>query len=63
MLTDGQIARGIFKEQIRKELLDEIGTYEVGLAHNGEILATKTTEWSGHVFVIPYEKYKELFEE
>ena len=56
------LERKLFKEQIRKELLAEIETYQVGLANDGDIIATKNTEWSGHVFVIPEDKYKELFE-
>ncbi len=56
------VARRIFKEQIQKELLEEISGYMVGWVHNGEMIATKKSDnWSGYIFVIPDEKYKELF--
>ncbi len=53
------LERKLFKEQVRKELLDEFKQYEVGLAHNGVIAAYKTASWEGHIFVIPEDKYQE----
>ncbi len=55
------LERGIFKEQIRKELLDELKGYSVDWAENGEIIALRDCDWNGYVLIIPKEKYKELF--
>ena len=56
------MARQLFKEQIRKELLDEIEKYQIGMVFNGEMLAKKTSDVrNGHIFIIPDEQYQELF--
>ena len=56
------VARRLFKEQIRKELIDELRGYQVGLMRNGSIIATKTSKISdGYLFIIPGDKYQELF--
>lgn len=61
MVADIQ-ARRLFKEQIRKELIDEIREYQVGLVYNGGMFASKNSDnWNGYLFVIPNEKYDALF--
>ena len=57
------LARRLLIEQTRKEVLDILEYYEVGFATKGNIIATKTGTWQGHIFVIPEEKYQELFKE
>jgi len=60
-MKDEVLARRLFKEQIRKELIDEIGKYQVGWVSDGEMIATKTSElWSGYIFVIPDEIWNRL---
>jgi len=54
--------RRLFREQLRKELIDEFKKYEVGQAYNNHILANKTTLWNGRIFVVPEDKYKEWVE-
>lgn len=55
-MRDNILARRLFKEQIRKELIDELREYQVGWVHNGEMIATKTSDtWNGHILVIPNE--------
>ena len=57
------IARKLFREQIRKELLDELMKYKVGLIHEGQMVARKSSDtWDGHIFVIPNPQYNELFD-
>ena len=57
-------ARRLFKEQIRKELLEELRGYQVGLVQSGSMIALKTLAIpDGFFFIIPTEKYKELFRE
>lgn len=59
---ESNIERRLFKEQIRKELLDELNQFKVGLAYNGELFALKSSDkWAGFIFIIPEEKYRELF--
>jgi len=61
-MTDEELlARRLFKEQIRKELLDEIKGYKVGYALDGEIFTNRGGKLEGYIFAIPEEKYKELF--
>jgi len=56
------MARKLFKEQIRKELLEEIGKYQIGVVFNGEMLVKKTSDIeNGHIFIIPDDQYQELF--
>ena len=63
-MTEDTIARRLFREQIRKELLDEIQSYKVGFIINGEILFTRSTKFGdGILLIIPKDKYLELFEE
>jgi len=57
------VVRRIFKEQIRKELLDEIKKYRIGLAYNGEMMVGNKPFVNGYLFIIPDEKYQELFRE
>ena len=52
------LSRRLLIEQTRKEVLDEIKKYEVGVATGGNILSTKTIEWQGRIFVIPEEIWK-----
>ncbi len=55
------LERRLFKEQIRKELMDELLAYRVAWANDGNIIATRnSSDWNGHVFVIPDDKYEEL---
>ena len=57
------LERRLIIEQTKKEVLDEIKKYLVGFALDGDMMATKTATWQGHIFVIPDEKYRELFKE
>lgn len=57
------IERRLLIEQTKKEVLDEIKKYQVGLAVGGKIFSTKAAKWQGCIFVIPDEKYDELFKE
>ncbi len=53
-------ARKLLIEQTRKELIDELLKYKVGLMHNGWMTPTKTTTLEdGVIFVVPVEIYKE----
>ncbi len=56
------LERRLLVEQTRKEVLDEIKEYEVGFAVHNQVVLTKTGDWNGYLFVIPDEKYNELFE-
>lgn len=59
-MSNDIVARRLFREQIRKELIDEIRKYQVGLVYNDEMFATKTSDtWNGYLFVIPNEVWKE----
>ncbi len=61
-MTD--LERKLLMEQVRKETLDGIKPYTVGMAKDGELVVTKgPPEWNGYILVIPDNKYKELFEE
>lgn len=61
-MQDENIARRLLIEQVKKEVLADILQYQVGWCHNGEMLTTKTSgEWQGYIFVIPDDKYPELF--
>ena len=61
-MTEDILARRLFKEQIRKELLDELRKCIVGFVGDGEITATKNSNsWNGYLLIIPDEKYYELF--
>ena len=57
------LERRLLIEQTRKEVLDELKKYQVGWCHNGSMIATKTRDWQGYIFVFPAEKYQELFKE
>ncbi|KKN70437.1 hypothetical protein LCGC14_0431320 [marine sediment metagenome] len=64
MTASDELTRRLLIEQTRKEILDKIKQYQVGFVSNGNIMATKTSDkWDGFIFVIPKEKYQELFEE
>lgn len=55
-MTEDILARRLFSEQIRKELIAEIKQYRVGWVHDGEMIATKNSDtWNGHILVIPDE--------
>ena len=55
------IARQLLIDQIRRETLDNLKQYLVGRGHNGVITALKSAELDGYIFVIPDDKYEELF--
>ena len=55
------LARRLLIEQTRKEVLDEIKKYEVGFAKGGNIMVRDYED--GAVFILPMEKYRELFKE
>ena len=56
--------RKLLIEQVRKETLDNLKQYQVGLCRKGVIIAPKESkdseDWDGFLFLIPEEKYKEL---
>ena len=60
------IERKLLIEQTRKEVLDELKQYTVGVVIDGEMFANQKknlAEWDGHLLVIPREKYDEFFPE
>lgn len=57
------LARKLLIEQTRKEVLADMKKYQVGWVRDGVITVTKSGDWNGFVFVVPEEKYKELFKE
>ena len=62
-MTD-EIARKVLIEQTRRELLTEIEQYLVGVLVKGEMIVKKNTDISnGRIFIIPDDKYEELFSE
>ena len=55
------LARRLFKEQVRKELIDEILKHEVGVVFGGRMFAALTSDIrNGHMLIIPDEQYREL---
>ena len=53
--------RKLLIEQVRKELMETLKQYEVGLCIHGEMIAKKNSgDWDGFIFVIPEDKYEEL---
>ena len=58
-----ELTRRLLIEQTRKEILDEIRKYQVGWAQDGAITTKRSGDWNGIIFVIPEEKYQELFKE
>jgi hypothetical protein len=60
-MNQESIERRLLIEQTRKELLDELLKYKVGVLSEGQMWATKTCDYQGYMFVIPDSKYKELF--
>uniref|UniRef100_A0A6M3LJ31 Uncharacterized protein n=1 Tax=viral metagenome TaxID=1070528 RepID=A0A6M3LJ31_9ZZZZ len=61
-MTDEELlARRLFKEQIRKELLDEIKGYKIGYVLDGAIYTYRGGKLEGYILAIPEEKYNELF--
>ena len=63
MVDKDTLSRRLLIEQTRRELLAEIKQYKVGVCSDGQIYATKSGDWQGIIFVIPDDKYRELFKE
>ena len=57
------LERRLLIEQTKKEILDDIKKYQVGYGRDGNITVSTSGEWQGYIFVIPDEKYKELFKD
>ena len=56
------VARKLLIEQARREILENIRPYEIGIVAKGSFKANRDSDWDGHIFVIPTEIYKKLFE-
>lgn len=61
-MNEDIIARKVLIEQARKELIDEIRPYFVGVIVKGEMIIRKNADVSsGRLFILPDNKYEELF--
>ena len=63
-MDDNDIARKLLIEQTHKELTDKLRQYLVGVIVKGEMIVKKNIDISnGRMFIIPDDKYEELFNE
>lgn len=61
-MNEDIIARKLLIEQIRKELIDEMRPYFVGIIVKGKMICRKNVDLSnGRLFILPDNKYEELF--
>ena len=48
--------------QTKEEMLTKLRQYEVGICHDGDLVIKRDSNIDGHLFIIPFDKYEELFQ-